>query len=119
MPQLPDAQPQGLTARQLIEQHSSVAACAKCHAKIDPYGFALEQYDAIGRLRSQAVDTQTKLVADLEFESIDVIQLVVALEERFRRRNLGFDQLLMVDGRYVDDLDVAAIVRFLSTRLAS
>ena len=65
------------------------------------------------------IDTQTKLVADLEFESIDVIQLVVALEERFRRRNLGFDQLLMVDGRYVDDLDVAAIVRFLSTRLAS
>lgn len=65
------------------------------------------------------VDIQTKLVADLEFESIDVIQLVVALEERFRRRNLGFDQLLMIDGRYVDDLDVAEIIRFLSTRLAS
>ena len=65
------------------------------------------------------IDAKTKLVADLEFESIDVIQLVVALEEHFRRRNLGFDQLLMVDGRYVDDLAVAEIVRFLSTRLAS
>ena len=62
VPQLPDERPQGLTARQLIEQHSSVAACAKCHAKIDPYGFALEQYDAIGRLRPQSVDTATKLV---------------------------------------------------------
>ena len=28
-------------------------ACAKCHVRIDPYGFALEQYDAIGRLRPQ------------------------------------------------------------------
>jgi acyl carrier protein len=45
--------------------------------------------------------------------------LVVALEERFRRRNLGFDQLLMADGRYVDDLAVAEIVHFLSMRLAS
>lgn len=65
------------------------------------------------------IDAKTKLVADLEFESIDVIQLVVALEERFRRRNLGFDQLLMADGRYVDDLAVAEIVHFLSMRLAS
>jgi uncharacterized protein YndB with AHSA1/START domain len=61
VPQLPDTVPSGLTERQLIEQHSSVAACAKCHAKIDPYGFALEQYDAIGRLRQRAVDCQTTL----------------------------------------------------------
>jgi hypothetical protein len=61
VPVLPDERPQGLTARQLIEQHSSVAACAKCHAKIDPYGFALEQYDAIGGLRPTEVDTKTKL----------------------------------------------------------
>jgi hypothetical protein len=45
VPDLPDKVPGGLTARQLIEKHSSVAACAKCHAKIDPYGFALEQFD--------------------------------------------------------------------------
>ncbi len=51
VPELPDDIPQGLTERALIEQHSSVAACAKCHARIDPYGFALENFDAIGRFR--------------------------------------------------------------------
>jgi hypothetical protein len=62
VPQLPEAVPADLTARQLIEKHSSVPECAKCHAKIDPYGFALEQYDALGRLRQSDVNTKTTLV---------------------------------------------------------
>jgi len=62
VPQLPETVPTGLTARELIEQHSSVPECAKCHRRIDPYGFALEQYDAIGRLRSKTVSTKTTLV---------------------------------------------------------
>jgi mono/diheme cytochrome c family protein len=59
VPQLPETVPSGLTERQLIEQHSSVDACARCHVKIDPYGFALEQFDAIGRRRPQLVNTRT------------------------------------------------------------
>jgi acyl carrier protein len=59
----------------------------------------------------------TRLVADLSFASIDVIQMVVAIEEHFQRRNLGFDQLLMQDGRYVDDLQVAQVVEFLHQKL--
>jgi hypothetical protein len=51
VPVLPESVPEGLTERQLIEQHSSVESCAKCHVRIDPFGFALEGYDAIGRLR--------------------------------------------------------------------
>lgn len=60
---------------------------------------------------------QTRLVNDLEFESIDVIQLVVALEEHFATRNLGFDKLLINNGRYVDDLTITQIARFLHGRL--
>ena len=71
VPQLPESVPEGLSARQLIERHSSVAACAKCHARIDPYGFALEQYDAIGRLRAKSVDTKTKLVDGKVIEGIE------------------------------------------------
>lgn len=59
VPTLPEEPPTGLTERQLIERHSSDPACASCHARIDPYGFALEGFDAIGRLRS--ADTQTIL----------------------------------------------------------
>jgi len=61
VPLLPETLPAGLTERQLIELHSSAASCARCHVKIDPYGFALEQYDAIGRRRPVEVDAKAAL----------------------------------------------------------
>ena len=96
VPQLPQEVPLGLTARELIEQHSSVSACAKCHARIDPYGFALEQYDAIGRLRPEKVDTSTKLANGLRIAGIDGLRHYLSTERRadvvrqFCRKLLGF-----------------------------
>jgi len=52
VPQLAETVPAGLSERQLIAMHSENAACAKCHRRIDPFGFALEEFDAIGRLRT-------------------------------------------------------------------
>lgn len=63
------------------------------------------------------ITRDTKLVEDLEFDSIDVIQLVVAIESAFNSRNLGFQTLLMQDGRYVDDLSVGEIADFLAPRV--
>ena len=48
VPILPEEAPAGLTERQLIERHSSDEKCAGCHKRIDPFGFALEGFDAIG-----------------------------------------------------------------------
>lgn len=56
VPVLPEDVPEGLTERQLIERHTSDEACAKCHSRFDPYGFALEEYDAIGRFRQKDVE---------------------------------------------------------------
>jgi hypothetical protein len=53
VPVLPEEVPADLTERQLIELHGSDPACAKCHQRIDAFGFALEQFDTIGRLRSK------------------------------------------------------------------
>jgi hypothetical protein len=39
--------------RDLLERHRRDAACSGCHARIDPFGFALEHYDAIGRWRDE------------------------------------------------------------------
>lgn len=61
VPVLPDTVPAGLTERQLIEQHSSVESCAKCHARIDPLGFSLEGFDAIGRWRERDPDAKLDL----------------------------------------------------------
>jgi len=51
VPQLAETVPAGLSERQLIALHSQDAACGKCHRRIDPFGFALEEFDAIGRRR--------------------------------------------------------------------
>ncbi|MCH2062989.1 MAG: DUF1592 domain-containing protein [Roseibacillus sp.] len=96
VPDLPELVPAGLTARQLIEKHSSVEACAKCHARIDPYGFALEQYDAIGRLRPNPVNTKTKLVDGKAIKGLNGLRDYLANDRReafvrqFCKKLLGY-----------------------------
>ena len=63
------------------------------------------------------MDRSTKLLGDLGFESIDIIQLVVAIEEGISKKKVPFDQLLMKDGRYVDDLSIGQIADFLVERM--
>lgn len=65
----------------------------------------------------EPVTRDTQLLADLGFESIDIIQLVVAIEEDFEKRGMGFEDLLMHDGRYVDDLSVGQIADFVAGRI--
>lgn len=64
------------------------------------------------------VGPQTKLVENLEFASVDIIQLCVALEQCYERK-LGFHSLLMQDGSYVGDLSVDQIAKFIDTRFTS
>jgi len=65
----------------------------------------------------EPIRRETTLVEDLGFDSIDVIQFIVAVETAFGQRNLGFQGLIMKDGRYVDDLAVGEMVDFLEERL--
>ena len=96
VPPLPDERPEGLTARELIERHGSDPACAKCHQKIDPFGFALEQYDAIGRRRPEAVDTTTRLDDGHRIDGVDGLRHYLLSHRRddfvrqFCRKLLGF-----------------------------
>ncbi|HZZ81450.1 MAG TPA: DUF1592 domain-containing protein [Gemmataceae bacterium] len=50
----PNTAGKNLTVRQRLELHRKDAICASCHAKLDPYGLALENYDAIGQWRDRA-----------------------------------------------------------------
>lgn len=65
------------------------------------------------------ITAETTIVEDLEFDSIDVIQLTVELEKAFGSRKIGFQELLMKDGRYVDDLSVGQFQAFLQSKLAT
>ena len=60
---------------------------------------------------------QTRLIADLGFESIDVVQFITAIEEHFRCRTIPFEQLVMQDWRYVDEITVGSTVTFLQKHL--
>ena len=68
---------------------------------------------------SGSIGPDTRLVGDLAFESIDVVQFVVAIEEHYKRRDLPFEQLLMQDGRYVSEIRVREAVDFLHRRMAT
>jgi acyl carrier protein len=67
---------------------------------------------------SGGIGRETRLVADLEFDSVDVVQFALLIEERFRRRKLPFEKLLMADGRYRDDVTVGEVAEFLVVCLA-
>ena len=96
VPVLPEAIPENLTARQLIEKHSSSKECAKCHERIDPYGFALEQFDAIGRKRESSMDTSTVLYDGTKIDGIKGLQHYIVSQrlddflEQFCRKILGY-----------------------------
>jgi acyl carrier protein len=66
---------------------------------------------------AQPIDAGTRLVADLGFESIDLIQMVSALEQEFGRPTVSFAEMLVVDGRYVDDLTVGQIAEAVAARV--
>lgn len=61
-----------LTMRQQLEQHRSDPTCSSCHSRMDPIGFALENYDAIGKWRAKegdsAIDPSGKLPDGRTFE---------------------------------------------------
>ena len=59
----------------------------------------------------------TQLVGDLGFSSVDIISLIVAIEEHFHTRDLEFADLLICDGRYVEDLSVGEVATFVASRL--
>lgn len=62
----------GLSTRQRLERHRADPSCASCHARMDPLGFALEGYDAIGRVREAldgaAIDVSAQLADGRRFE---------------------------------------------------
>ena len=61
-----------LTLRERMAQHRANPVCAGCHARMDPIGFALENFDAVGQWRTQegykSIDTSASLPSGTEFE---------------------------------------------------
>lgn len=63
------------------------------------------------------IGSQTRVIEDLGFESIDVVQFIAAIEDHYRRNDFPVEELIMHDGRYVDEFTVDDVVQFLSRHL--
>ncbi|MCA9191042.1 MAG: DUF1592 domain-containing protein [Planctomycetales bacterium] len=91
VPELRDRGPLLGTLKQQMEQHRSDPACANCHQLMDPLGFALENFDAIGRYRDsdrgQPIESQGVLPDGTVVESASELQaaLVSMHSEEFVR----------------------------------
>jgi mono/diheme cytochrome c family protein len=63
-----------LTLREAMVQHRAAPACAGCHARMDPIGFAMENFDAVGRWRErdgqQPIDATGVFPEGTKFEGI-------------------------------------------------
>lgn len=103
VPILPDVEggTDKLTTRQMVQKHASDAACAVCHVRIDPFGFAFEKYDPIGRLREHeagglAIDARAKLRDGTEFEGLGGLRGYLLTKKKdvivrlFCRKLLGY-----------------------------
>ena len=60
-----DPKLKGLSIKQALALHRSSTSCSGCHAKIDPWGIAFEEYDAIGLVRKQKSNQPTDSIAEL------------------------------------------------------
>lgn len=107
-----------LNAREQMEMHRADPACASCHVKMDPLGFALEQYDPVGAFRTldagRPVDASATMPDGSAFEGLAGLKnYLLAHREQFAR---AFTERLLTYalGRgldYYDQPPVRAIVR--------
>ncbi len=103
VPQLPEDEVaiKDLTVRQLVEKHASDARCSTCHVRVDPMGFSLEGFDAIGRHRTKdladrPIDVSTKLADGTEMVGLDGLRNYLlttrrdAVLRQFCKKLLGY-----------------------------
>ena len=91
------------SVRERLTQHRANPTCAGCHRRIDPLGFALDNYDVIGRWRDQdagkAVDTSGQLPDGAKFEGPDQLKTVLLDHKDVFIRNLTNKMLGYALGR--------------------
>ena len=77
----------GLTLREQMEAHSNDPACSACHQQMDPIGFGLENYDAIGAWRvldnGVPVDSEGVMPDGSEFSGAVELAGILAADPKF------------------------------------
>jgi hypothetical protein len=92
---LPAGKGKNLSVRARLEEHRQSANCASCHARVDPFGMALENYDATGEWRdrqngegmrgdknSPALDVSGKLPDGTEFKTVQEFKAALLVQKQ-------------------------------------
>jgi mono/diheme cytochrome c family protein len=120
------------TIREMLALHASEASCAGCHVKIDPPGFALENYDPSGQWRDKYLrveDGRRRSGADIDpahalpdgrgFESAEEFQQLVASTPAPLAENLATKLLAYGTGAPVGFADRPDVMRILAAAVNS
>ncbi len=121
---VPDLVPHGkdgrqFTMREQMEQHRANPVCASCHSRMDPLGFALENYDGVGKWRDKdsgnAIDASGKLPDGATFVGPAGLKKILITKGRDEFIQTATEKLLLYAlGRgleYYDEPAVRAISR--------
>jgi hypothetical protein len=111
---------ENLTLRQRTELHRTDAVCANCHKTLDPIGFGLENFDAIGRWRDQddsggAIDAAGELPGGKHFASPKELKAIIAGRSGELARNLTEKLLAYALCRELEGYDEIVVDRMMET----
>ncbi len=104
---------QRLSLRERLAEHRANPACAGCHNLMDPVGFALENFDAVGRWRTveegQAIDASGGLPDGSEFDDVSGLEQALLQRPEMFVGTLAEKLLTFALGRGVQHYDAPAI----------
>src|SRR5262249_35249444 len=99
--------------RERLAEHRANAACAGCHRLIDPVGFSLEQFDAVGRWRTleegKPVDAAGGLPDGSAFEGVAGLEQALLKRPELFVRTLTEKLFIFALGRAPEEFDAPAI----------
>jgi hypothetical protein len=107
-----------LTLRQRTEQHRTDPACANCHRILDPIGFGLENFDAIGRWRDAEetggpIDATGELPGGKRYSSPKELKVIIAARQADLARNLTEKLLAYALCRQLEGYDEIVVDRLM------
>lgn len=106
-----------LSLRGRLEQHRANAACAGCHNLLDPVGFALENFDAIGQWREsdqgEAIDVSGSLWDGTELRGVDDLEQAIVAHPDLFAQTLTEKLMTYALGRGLEPFDAPAVRKIL------
>jgi len=107
------------SVRQVLEKHRKNAQCAGCHSKIDPYGLALENYNAIGVWRMKEsghdLDSSGTLPDGSAFKNVEEFRALLNSRQAQFRKALVEKLLIYAQGRGLEFADERAVAEICAT----